>query len=229
MIRCIRRLSYGNPKLTAAQISHILSGDQSISGNCHSASLASNRISEDSRFHQDIGDKNLFGVLDGHWSRFTSRFLKNAIPDTVKEISKKSSIPSDILSQSFNSIDTHLLDLPFNLLKTKSPKAIAMIDANTRLEVLEKAKISFSGSCALVAMVDNNSLTVANSGDCRAILGKHSDGKWATQNITNDHTPANPFEFERMVSEHPASEIATIAFKPTHESPMRVLGGMVRT
>ena len=50
-------------------------------------------------------------------------------------------------------------------------------------------KAATSGACALVAYVKGTELTVANCGDCRAVLGVQSkDGQWSALQLSTDHT-----------------------------------------
>lgn len=52
-----------------------------------------------------------------------------------------------------------------------------------------KFKSISSGACALVVHVKGTELTVANCGDCRAVLGVQSeDGLWSALQLSNDHT-----------------------------------------
>ena len=52
-----------------------------------------------------------------------------------------------------------------------------------------KLKSISSGACALVVHIKGTELTVANCGDCRAVLGVQSeDGLWSALQLSNDHT-----------------------------------------
>ena len=52
-----------------------------------------------------------------------------------------------------------------------------------------KFKSAMSGACALVVYIKGTELTVANCGDCRAVLGVQSeDGQWTALQLSNDHT-----------------------------------------
>jgi pyruvate dehydrogenase phosphatase len=61
-----------------------------------------------------------------------------------------------------------------------------------------------SGSCACVAYVDETDLYVANTGDCKAVLGVQIDkDHWETVELSNDHTGYNPSEVRRILNNHP--------------------------
>lgn len=52
-----------------------------------------------------------------------------------------------------------------------------------------KFKSAASGACALVVYIKGTELTVANCGDCRAVLGVQSeDGQWSALQLSTDHT-----------------------------------------
>ncbi|ELU02670.1 hypothetical protein CAPTEDRAFT_174406 [Capitella teleta] len=81
----------------------------------------------------------------------------------------------------------------------------AMPVANTMDE--DMIGIALSGACACVAHVDGLNLHVANSGDCRAVLGKLEDSnKWCAIPLSVDHNPDNGQEVSRLKKAHPKSE-----------------------
>lgn len=99
-------------------------------------------------------------------------------------------------------------------------KAFLRLDDNLSHEALSqgdnqevnehKFKSATSGACALVAYIKGTELTVANCGDCRAVLGVQSeDGQWSALQLSTDHTAANPSEVQRVLSEHPVEEAST--------------------
>uniref|UniRef100_UPI002540488C pyruvate dehydrogenase [acetyl-transferring]-phosphatase 2, mitochondrial n=1 Tax=Euleptes europaea TaxID=460621 RepID=UPI002540488C len=72
-------------------------------------------------------------------------------------------------------------------------------------------QVAFSGSTACVAHIDNVHLHVANTGDCRAVLGiQNEDGSWSALPLTRDHNAFNQLEILRLKREHPTSEENTL-------------------
>lgn len=82
---------------------------------------------------------------------------------------------------------------------TALSKAFLRLDDNLNHEALSKGedeeanelkfKSAMSGACALVVYIKGTELTVANCGDCRAVLGVQSeDGQWTALQLSNDHT-----------------------------------------
>ncbi|XP_048372097.1 pyruvate dehydrogenase [acetyl-transferring]-phosphatase 2, mitochondrial [Sphaerodactylus townsendi] len=99
--------------------------------------------------------------------------------------------------------------------------AFKRLDSDLSLEVqapLENELIrnvvlqgAFSGSTACVAHIDNVHLHIANTGDCRAVLGVQSkDGSWSALPLTRDHNAFNELEILRLKREHPRSEEDTL-------------------
>ena len=82
---------------------------------------------------------------------------------------------------------------------TALSKAFLRLDGDLSHEALSKGddedanklkfKSAMSGACALVVYIKGTELTVANCGDCRAVLGVQSeDGQWTALQLSNDHT-----------------------------------------
>ncbi|XP_065704696.1 pyruvate dehydrogenase [acetyl-transferring]-phosphatase 2, mitochondrial [Patagioenas fasciata] len=133
----------------------------------------------------------------------------------------------EITSQYFENLRVywqHLLDLdaePAFSLEEAMICAFKRLDSDISLEVQapqEKElmrnialQVAFSGATACVAHIDGVHLHVANTGDCRAILGVHEeDGTWSTLPLTRDHNAFNEFEIRRLKREHPRSEEKTL-------------------
>lgn len=133
----------------------------------------------------------------------------------------------EITSQYFENLRVywqHLLDLdaePAFSLEEAMICAFKRLDSDISLEVQapqEKElmrntalQVAFSGATACVAHIDGVHLHVANTGDCRAILGvREEDGTWSTLPLTRDHNAFNEFEIRRLKREHPRSEEKTL-------------------
>ncbi|XP_071957416.1 pyruvate dehydrogenase [acetyl-transferring]-phosphatase 1, mitochondrial-like [Antedon mediterranea] len=71
----------------------------------------------------------------------------------------------------------------------------------------EALHIAISGACACVAYIRDSEIFLANTGDCRAVVGqKEADGSWTAVNLSEDHVQQNQNEVKRLKSAHPASE-----------------------
>lgn len=80
--------------------------------------------------------------------------------------------------------------------------------ADGRLSLnLETLSLALSGACATVAYVDGTDLYIANSGDCKAVVGQQVDEEsWIAIPLTNEHTADNASEVERLHNQHPAEK-----------------------
>ena len=75
---------------------------------------------------------------------------------------------------------------------------------------------ALSGSCALVSVIDDDTIHVAWTGDSRAVLGRRSKltGKYEAMalRLSVDHTTRNPREYERLIEKHPR-ELETVVIR----------------
>lgn len=76
-----------------------------------------------------------------------------------------------------------------------------------------KAKImtAIEGACALTTMVRREDIFVANTGDCRVVLGQNEgQGKWKALPLSTDQNAQNPDEVNRLLKAHPGEEDALV-------------------
>ncbi|XP_074121571.1 LOW QUALITY PROTEIN: pyruvate dehydrogenase [acetyl-transferring]-phosphatase 2, mitochondrial-like [Sminthopsis crassicaudata] len=86
-------------------------------------------------------------------------------------------------------------------------------------------QVAFSGATACMAHVDGIHLHVANTGDCRAILGvQENNGAWSCLPLTRDHNAWNKSELLRLKKEHPESEERTVVMDDSVLMPSRAFG-----
>ena len=117
-----------------------------------------------------------FGIFDGHGGEGCSDFLKNNFLNYLLE---NKNFPIDIklsLTETFEKIEEEFF----------KQKCSGTLEESDR-----------SGSCALVALIFDNKIYIANIGDSRAIMS--SNGGTKIKALTNDHKPNNPKEFERAI------------------------------
>ncbi|XP_061077114.1 pyruvate dehydrogenase [acetyl-transferring]-phosphatase 2, mitochondrial-like [Conger conger] len=125
--------------------------------------------------------------------------------------------PRDALDYAFRRLDEDIS------LEAQVPLDSGLM-RNTALQV------AFAGSTACVAHVDTEGVHVANTGDCRAVLGaQEEDGSWTALPLSRDHNALNAAELDRVRSQHPRSERRTVV---TDERllgilmPLRAFGDM---
>ncbi|KAJ3289594.1 hypothetical protein HDU76_007512 [Blyttiomyces sp. JEL0837] len=200
--------------------------------------IESNNPIEDENFAITIPKRKgvLCNVLDGHWDPHTVKALKKYLPtyiSTSLSSLPRSSDPETIkqaLKQSYEKMDSDLLNLPIRIIPNfyqLSPTEIKSLPYDVRIKAREAALLALEGACSVTAYIENNNLYYAHAGDARAVLGvKGPNGSWQAVRLTEDHTPRNPKEMQRLVSEHPGEE-KTVAWSRSGEKGyLRVLGGM---
>ena len=119
-----------------------------------------------------------FGIFDGHGGEGCSEFLKN---NFLNYLIENKNFPFDIktsLTETFEKVEEEFF-------KQK---------CNESLEQSDK-----SGSCALVSVIYDNKIYIANVGDSRAIMSINGGAK--VKQLTTDHKPNNPKEFERVIKQ----------------------------
>ncbi|KAL6932051.1 hypothetical protein ACO0OL_003525 [Hanseniaspora opuntiae] len=174
---------------------------------CHIESIINNDA-PNSNYNDKI---MLFGVMDGHSGGHTSNFLQQNL--VAKVISKlypyfnSSDKVEDLdyfnetLKKSFIELDNQIVLEGFNKL-LKSP---------TRETLFNSTMPAISGSCCLLTIFNTNNdiLTVAQTGDSRAILvSKESEYEYSVRQLSKDLTGDNPEEIARIKNLHPNEDSA---------------------
>ena len=117
-----------------------------------------------------------FAIFDGHGGEECSEFLKN---NYLNYLVENPNFPFDIklsLIETFQKVEEDFFKLK----------------CTDKLENSDK-----SGSCALVAIIFDNKIYIANIGDSRAIMSLSGGTK--VKQLTADHKPDNIKEFERAI------------------------------
>ena len=109
-----------------------------------------------------------FGIYDGHGGNGCSLYLKDNLHKHIKEFSIKG------IKEAINESENEFLN----------KKAI---DENNKV-------IDTSGSCAIIAMIQNNKLIISNTGDSRIVIYKNKKIFF----VTEDHKPNSPKEKDRI-------------------------------
>ncbi|CAL1592177.1 unnamed protein product [Knipowitschia caucasica] len=106
--------------------------------------------------------------------------------------------PLDALDRAFKRLDSDIS------LEAQVPLSNSLMKSTA-------IQVAFAGCTACVAHVGPDSIHVANSGDCRAVLGvQEDDGSWSALPLSWDHNTQNPAEVERIKAQHPQSERDTV-------------------
>jgi len=119
---------------------------------------------------------HFFGIFDGHGGDNISEFLKK---NFLSYLNENKNFPYDIklaLSETFEKIEADIYE-------QNKGKTLKEIDR--------------SGSCALVAVLTESKIYIANIGDSRAIMSLNYGSK--IKQLTVDHKPNNITEYERII------------------------------
>mmetsp|Transcript_19504 Transcript_19504/g.27388 ORF Transcript_19504/g.27388 Transcript_19504/m.27388 type:complete len:377 (+) Transcript_19504:293-1423(+) len=108
------------------------------------------------------------------------------------------------------------IELATSMAKTPNEISDALTRSFLRIEreFLFRVKFAFelgfgevarTGACALVAMIRNENLFIANAGDCRAVLARKSSDSEKLEAIalSNDHNAREPVEQAKLRALHP--------------------------
>ncbi|KAJ3385254.1 hypothetical protein HDU92_003141 [Lobulomyces angularis] len=174
----------------------------------HSNYLKSNNPIEDNRSENYSSDKFMLGVFDGHggWecASVLSNYLNAYVSKELRLIKNKKS--SNKKEDIINAIKTGFNKLDADILK----------GGFENKNYLEPA---LSGSCAVLLLMDGHDVYVANTGDCRAVLGKQNeDGMFEAVPLSVDQGVDNLNEVKRLEEEHPGEMVF-------HRG--RILGGLM--
>ena len=155
---------------------------------------------ENNIINKEKNDFYFFAVYDGHGGKGCSIYLKENLHNNIKEFSKQG-----------------------------IKEAIEITEEKFKVEqaLNEKGEISdSSGSCGIMAMIQNNKIIIANVGDRRLVLFKNGKVFFATE----DHKPNTETEKKRI--KNAGGEIyQTFTYFPLRqngreiEAPWRVLPG----
>ncbi|KAI8911886.1 phosphatase 2C-like domain-containing protein [Gorgonomyces haynaldii] len=176
--------------------------------------LGSNQPNQDTWTITQTGNRLLLGVFDGHYTKHTSHYLSQTVPQ----------LPLLDAHSELLELDQKLIHALFdNPIAKMSLRDIKNIPIQKRSELMQLHQHALSGSCALVCILEDSNLQVHNLGDSRALLVHRG----LCRQLSHDHQLSNPDELERVLAEHPKEPQA--AYRPHPQSPLRVLGGLMPT
>ena len=183
------------------------------------STINSNTPSEDRHTEHMYNGKFIFGVYDGHSGGECVDIVSSHLPNYAFQSTKSSNSFAGIadgLKVAFNLLDTHLLSGSFD--------PVLEMGATAFDKLMKSFEPALSGSCALIALIDDDTVHIAWTGDSRAVLGKRNQtsGKYERMTLSADHTTKNPHEYERLIESHP-NELETVVVRG------RVLGGLMPT
>ena len=131
-------------------------------------------------YAKGIVEENPIQTDPGTFSTYVRQLLGPSMLISSEE-ALKTKEKSEAIKEAFVRLD---LDMTNDLITKAKDGAIELKDAG----------LTSSGCCALVALIRGSELHVANSGDCRAVMGSIHDGAWSAIQLTLDHTASKYIE-----------------------------------
>ena len=77
-------------------------------------------------------------------------------------------------------------------------------------DMKERVMRAINGACVTMSLVQNSDLFVANTGDCRVVLGQKVDNMWRAMPLSVDQNANHPDEVRRIKNAHPGEENTVI-------------------
>ena len=180
-------------------------------------------------YHEEAGFK-VAGVFDGHggWnvSDFASKVL---IPRLLSRL--KQSYLDKCLDDTRTDEDT---------ISTFNDVESSYIDSVRKSYMLGYGGVASVGSCVCLAIKKDDRLTIANCGDCRAVLGsdisqntnnssKKGPSKYVATRLSRDHNARIPLEVLNLHEQHPGEEDEVVRCHPHSPSACYVKGRLQLT
>lgn len=169
---------------------------------------------EDRNDFMSNSDYKIAVVFDGHGGWEVSDFASNMlIPKLVMKL--KDALLDKCLTDT--RMDTDTIEVFADLEKT-------YIDRVRKPYELGYGHVASVGSCVCVAITKDDRLTIANCGDCRAVLGsdisvsssdigkkeKNVKSKFVATRLSRDHNARIPLEVLNLQEQHPDEEKADV-------------------
>ena len=107
----------------------------------------------------------------------------------------------ELLKQAFVNLDKEICDTALAAVR-QVRKGRSIRDGSLKSDILK----GIAGACALLAAVNDSTLTVASTGDCRAVVGKRGGGGWSAVPMSLDQNAENKEEVNRLIKAHPNEE-----------------------
>ena len=218
-----------------------------IISSVHVNLLPSNRLMEDRHAVHLCPQTGiaLASVIDGHAGWWCADHIKRCLATYVADHLKRAEINvafSDIFEASeelptYSS--THMAEDPAKQKLISEQLKDSLVDLDTDISEAALATVkqvgkgyslsddtrqhimrAVSGACVNTLLLYGRNTFVANTGDCRSVLGRKEKNKWTPVPLSTDHAYNNPNEVARITQEHPG-EIHSLF---THK---RLLGGLM--
>lgn len=122
-------------------------------------------------------------------------------PSTDPQDQDKLASFEETVKQAFVSLDKEITDTALQAVR-QIRQGRSVTAGNLRSDVLK----GVAGACALLTMITERTLTVASTGDCRAVVGTRDGGGWGVVPMSVDQNAQNKDEVDRLNEAHPKEE-----------------------
>lgn len=155
------------------------------------ATFDANNPSEDRWIYHKDAKWEIAGVFDGHGGWQVAEFAKNTIiPTTLKNLNTTDPLLPYAMQQS--------------MIRSYLDVEEAYIKQIRAAYSLGFGAVANVGCCATLTVRHGQQLFVANSGDCRAVLGSHdAQNQFYARQITRDHNARTAIEQYELKKAHP--------------------------
>ena len=113
-----------------------------------------------------------------------------------------------------------------NYISLAALDAIKQLETQTHVMQIQRA---VTGACVNALLFYGRNMLVANTGDCRSILGRREGNKWGCVSLSTDHTCRNLNEVNRIKKEYPEEEYTVFIDERLFDSlmPLRSFGDVI--
>ena len=127
------------------------------------------------------------GVCDGHglFGQDISSYLVSNLPQNLNK---------DIINKNIKNLSTEKLQNLSTILES------TFVQTNINLNTDERIDATYSGSTCVTVLFTPTRLICINVGDSRCVMGKFSNNKWYSKNLTRDQKPSEPDEMDRIIA-----------------------------
>ena len=217
---------------TTRRISACESHAASLRVPAFSATYPANDPSEDRSVVCSLGTKangdvvKMVGVFDGHggWqvSEFVSKNVQEVLTRHLTEagvLVSTTATPAPVKTTINKADDSDEERVEEELMVGRALRtSFAELEARYKDGVRQSYAYGFGqvarvGCCALVCLRIGDRLSLANAGDCRAVLGSATDDggtDFRAVRITRDHNAREPLEVIRLMTEHPGESLQSL-------------------
>ena len=215
----------------------------------HMNSLRSNRVMEDNHVVRvcPYTGVALLTVIDGHGGVSCSEHIKQSITTYVaNHLRTEMNVEfADIFEHPdncYNSASTLNNGGSEEIIGEALKKSFVDLDNDISLAALDAIKQdnkaqthvmqiqrALTGACVNALLFYGRSMLVANTGDCRSVLGRREGNKWGCVSLSTDHTCKNLNEVNQIKEEHPGEEWTVFAYERLFGSlmPLRSFGDVM--